>query len=151
MMFRRIILSVIASLPLVFSCSRPQSSEHFVRTENADESGAYRFALDFPEGEVYDLDLYVNMDCGNLKFAQFSGIGVSALWESPEGEKYSEEVFIGREYLDAGSFYGKRVVAPYREDLSMDPPGEWTLSLSMDKEAIETFGVTGIGIRATRK
>ena len=145
------LISLLASMALVLSCSSPESSEQFVRTGKTDIEGSYSFEADFEEGNSYDLDLYVNMVCGNVKFAQFPGISLSLLWESPQEEKFSEDVFISRENLDKDTYFVKSLVARYREDLMMDPAGKWGLTIGVPGEMIEHYGITGIGLRVTRR
>lgn len=145
------LISLLASMVLAFSCSSPESSEQFVRTGKTGIEGSYTFVTDFEEGNSYDLDLFVNMVCGNVKFAQFPGISLSLLWESPQGEKFSEDVFISGENLDKSTFFVKSLAARYRENLVMDPSGEWVLTVGIPDEMIEHYGITGIGLRVTRR
>jgi len=144
-----VFLSVVM-LALLPSCSRPVSDEYFVRTQKADSEWRYSFEVDLSGEQAFDLDIYVNMDCGNHRFAEFTGLKLFMLWESPEGEKYYEDIFLGRDCLDKGNYFTKRIAAPYRSGLSMDPPGVWKLSAQPSEEDIERFGITGIGIRVTR-
>ena len=132
------------------SCSRPLSDEYFTRTGKTETKGEYPFTIAFGEEEC-DLDLYVSMVCGNVKFAQFSGLDLSMLWESPEGEKFSEDVFLSKDYLEKGTFFEKKMAAPYRKNLVMDPPGEWKLTISVPIEEVEQYGITGTGVRVTRE
>ena len=144
--------TVIAAVCLaaLHSCSRPLSDEYFTRTGKSEPEGEYAFTVTFGEEEC-DLDLYVSMVCGNVKFAQFPGLELSLLWESPEGEKYSEDVFLSKDHLDKGTFFWKQMAAPYRKNLVMDPPGEWKLTITIPSEAVELYGITGTGVRVTRQ
>ena len=81
------LISLLAGLLTLISCSEPLTDESFVRRDEQ-INGAYEFALDMSDGEfTYDLSFYTIID----------GTGVTQLplsieLVSPSGVRYAEKV-----------------------------------------------------------
>lgn len=146
-----IILSFAALLPVtVCSCSDPSASDRFIMRSEAEDGSRYEFELDLQDsGSLYDLTLYSRLSCTPRQFASLEdGIGVGAIWTSPDSLEYREVFYIPKAAFVRDSFYSRSASLPYRSALKPVSPGVWTLSLIM-LEGTPKF-MDGIGLNCRK-
>ena len=125
---RRLLL--VALVLAAAACARPGSYEQFVRS---DGSGEYSFSLDFADTlQACDISFYTAIDRPLLKDTLVS-FPLKVVWRAPSGRYFSETV-----YYPADS-----VRVRYRSGLVPSEAGEWTLSVSIEKEP---RGLRGLGV-----
>lgn len=125
---RRLLL--VAVVLAAAACARPGSYEQFVRS---DGSGEYSFSLDFADTlQACDISFYTAIDRPLLKDTLVS-FPLKVVWRAPSGRYFSETV-----YYPADS-----VRVRYRSGLVPSEAGEWTLSVSIEKEP---RGLRGLGV-----
>ena len=125
---RRLLL--VAVVLAAAACARPGSYEQFVRS---DGSGEYSFSLDFADTlQACDISFYTAIDHPLLKDTLVS-FPLKVVWRAPSGRYFSETV-----YYPADS-----VRVRYRSGLVPSEAGEWTLSVSIEKEP---RGLRGLGV-----
>lgn len=125
---RRLLL--VAVVLAAAACARPGSYEQFVRS---DGSGEYSFSLDFADTlQACDISFYTAIDRPLLKDTLVS-FPLKVVWRAPSGRYFSETVY----------FPADSVRVRYRSGLVPSEAGEWTLSVSIEKEP---RGLRGLGV-----
>ena len=113
----------ISFLPALFAavllsgCSRPLSTEIFVRSDRA-ESGVYIFDLELRDSSaVYDFWFY-----SRTLGPELTGLPLNVQWLAPSGKRFSETVYM--KSVDAD---GEREL--YRSGVVPAEGGTWRLSV----------------------
>ena len=144
---------IVAALAVVISaCSRPMSSEQFVKIGEKGEDGLYHYTLDFTDSLcTYDLSFYSRMDCSDAKLLELRDFPMTVVLTSPEGRKYSEKVYF-RVHKDGrdGDFYSNQYRIPYRSGLVPVCRGEWEMSVRIDSDRYMP-GFRGLGLICEKK
>lgn len=136
----------------VISCSGPASSECFVKNADCDAYGRYIFDLDMSDSlHTFSIDLYSAFTCRDEVFAGFTGVPVNVLWESPEGSVYEENVILPASGVSNVSHFGKSFSASYRKGVRPVVNGEWKLYLSVPRDSVRKYGMTGMGIKISKE
>lgn len=151
-MSRPRILTVLAlSLGmLVVSCARPSSDECYLKASARDETGAYSFTLSMDDDQYdYDVDLFLSLSIGKRKPVSFSE-AVHALWISPAGARFEEDIELGYPDELQEDFFTKNLLYHYRESLEPVEYGDWTLQLSFPDDFENEYNANGVGIRLIR-
>ena len=114
----------------VAACSRPGSSERFVKTEDCLEPGRYDFDLDMADTLVsYDITFYTRLDSGDGAILLNLPLEVSAT--SLSGKLYSEKVWADVSEPSSAGHFNKDFEIPYRSSLRPVEAGVWKLSVSV--------------------
>ena len=131
-------LPLISLLLVALSCSRPSSTETFLRG-----TGPYEFALDLIDSTaVWDISLYTRVDAADAP----SEMELCATWTSPSAESLTETVYLP---LSAGtSFFSQEACVLYRTAVSPAERGLWTLTFSVPEPP---DGLRGLGLVVARK
>ena len=144
---------IVAALAVVISaCSRPVSSEQFVKIGEKGEDGLYHYALDFTDSLcTYDLSFYSRMDCSDAKLSGLRDFPMTVVLTSPEGRKYSEKVYfrVQKDERD-GDFYSNQYRIRYRSGLVPVSWGEWEMSVRIDSDRYLP-GFRGLGLICEKK
>ncbi len=108
---------------LLFSCSRPQSYETFVKAADA-PGGVYSYQLDLSDSLAsYDISFYSRVDRNSLNVRnEYPQIRLEVTWVSPSGQNFSETVYM-RGSNSAGD------IQKYRSGVVPRESGEWTLKV----------------------
>ena len=132
-----LVMAVLMALP---SCSRHVSSEQFVRNASRDAYGRYVFDVDMQDSlSCYDISLISAFSC------------IDRLWESPDGQVYENELLAGRVSIADSSYYDKALIVKAGERLEPVRHGMWKLYVKIPEDTVKLYGVTGMGIKVTRK
>lgn len=131
------VLTVFLLALLLQSCTRPLSSESFVKKSDA-VSGVFEFPLDLSDTTgVYDIYLFTRVDrSAALGLDSRIPQKIDIRWVSPAGKIWDESV-----YMDMGDFRGARQL--YRKGLVPAEDGQWTLKIRPE-EVPSSF--RGIGV-----
>ena len=139
---------IVAALAVVLSaCSRPTSSEQFVKIGDKGEDGLYHYALDLSDSLcTYDLTFYSRIDCSNARLSELRDFPMIVNWISPDGRKYSEKVYfkVRREQGDE-DFYSNQYRIPYRSGIVPVQWGEWEMTVRIDSDRYLP-GFRGLGL-----
>lgn len=148
----RVRAALLAALMLsAFSCAEPASYECFVKNADCDAYGRYVFDLDMSDSlHTYSMELYSAFTCRDEVIAGFAGIPMNALWESPEGAVYEENVILPASGVRNGTHFGKMFVAPYRRGAGPVVHGNWKIYLSVPRDSVRKYGMTGMGIKISK-
>ena len=148
---RRILIRCLLALSLIaatLSCSRPPSDELYVRTGDGD---SYEFEVAMDDDQyIYDLQVYVPMDCDRKSFASFTTFPITMVWQAPSGAKYEETVWMDREDLSASESAWTMLISPYRSSFRPSEYGDWHLSAYIPDEVIKEFNILGLGLKLKR-
>ncbi len=110
------ILLFITVLTLA-ACTQVRSEEFFIRREQA-RDGVYVFDISMPDSTAsYDFWFYSRADRTEL-----SNVQLRVRWISPDGESFSEDV-----YMRSIARNGSKEL--YRKDVMPAVTGDWTLSV----------------------
>ncbi|MDO5442206.1 MAG: hypothetical protein Q4G10_00895 [Bacteroidia bacterium] len=142
----RVVIFLIQAAVLI-GCSRPVSSENFVRIEDKGVDGRYHFAIDMTDSLcTYDVYFYSRIDCGSAKLAQIRDFPMMVTWVSPSGQKFEERVYfdVHAETDDSG-YYSKNFKILYRSGLVPVSPGEWEMQVRIDSDRYVP-GFRGLGV-----
>lgn len=131
----------------IFSCSRPNIQEYFVKTADRDEDGNFAFTFDLEKTYVYDIDILIVMDCNRKCFNKFENTYINIMWVSPKGKHYEEKVWFSRDNLSQETRLSRLFMLPYRSNLRSFEYGEWSVYMTLDDKIIEDFKIPGVGIR----
>lgn len=149
---KQLSLLVMAVLMVMPSCSRPVSSEQFVRNASRDAYGRYVFDVDMQDSlSCYDISLISAFSCIDRQFSRFSSMPLNLLWESPDGQVYENDLLVGRASIADSSYYDKALIVKAGERLEPVRYGRWKLYVKIPEDTVKLYGVTGMGIKVTRK
>lgn len=127
---RRIVCLLLIAIVLD-CCSRPVFSDWFIPSEDA-AGNVYDFSFQMADSlSSYDFSFYTRVDG-----AWERSIRLDAVWHSPDGESFSETVYLRPENRREG-------VQPYRIGVEPSVPGDWRLTVSVP-DAPEGF--LGLGL-----
>lgn len=147
-----ITMMAAVSLPLFFSCARPAGNEAYVLSSGRGADGAFSFPVAMDDSAyTYNVSFFVTMACRDNVFDSFTQTGAEVLWMSPSGRKYAEKLVFGRDVLSSSKWDMKTLSLPYREGLVPVEFGEWEVQVFVDEEFIDSYDVTGMGLRLQRK
>lgn len=141
------IIIVAAVAVFLSSCSRPLSSEQFVKIGDKGEDGLYHFALDFSDSLcTYDLAFYSRLDCSSSKLSEVRDFPMTVVLISPDGRKYSEKVYfeVHKDRPDE-DFYSNQYRIPYRSGLVPVKWGAWEMTVRIDSDRYIP-GFRGLGL-----
>ncbi|MBO4447094.1 MAG: hypothetical protein J5764_03095 [Bacteroidales bacterium] len=122
------ILALILAAVALAACSRPRSSEQYVRRAMAD-GGRYEFRLNLSDTAArYDISIYTRRDG-----ADNSGFPLRASWYLEDSLRFSEDLF----------FPPSDELVPYRSGVAMEEAAEWKLVL---QPFCPPEGLRGMGV-----
>jgi len=132
---RALLFLAVAVLLLASGCSRPETTEQFIKEGEAD-GGVYSFELALEDSVgTYDFSFFTRID-SPLNKPQTSSLRLNVVWRSPSGESAGETV-----YMD-----GSKMCEKYRSGVSPKECGKWTMEVRIpDKPK----GFRGLGIICT--
>ncbi len=134
-------LQVIFILLAAAGCSRPVSTEVYLRAGDCAEAGRYDFVLDMADTLVsYDITFYTRIDSGDGSIHLSLPLAVSAT--SPSGKLYAEKVWADISAPDAAGHFSGDYILPYRSGVRPSEAGIWNISVSVpaDAESISGLG-----------
>lgn len=129
---------------VAFSCTRPPSSEPFVRRENAEYGDTYSFLLDMADSTVsYGLDFYARLE--RKAFATFpeDSIVLALRWIAPSDSNYVDTLVMSVRKDYGSAYFTKDVLCPFKDNLVLPEYGEWRLKARVLNDA---GSVRGLGI-----
>lgn len=127
---RRLVFLLVTAIVLA-CCSKPMSSDWFIPSGEAVDN-VYDFSFQMEDSlGTYDFSFYTRVDG-----VWNRSIRLDAVWYSPDGENFSETVYLRPEIRREG-------VQPYRIGVEPSVPGDWRLTVSVP-DAPEGF--LGLGL-----
>lgn len=140
----------VVILSVLCSCSCPKTSESFVKASDIDSLGRYVFTLDMEDSlSRYDIHFYTRLDVDDRTFGAMGDIPVRVFLVSPDGQEYTETVYISKRMFVESSFRTRDCDVPYRKDVVPVISGDWKLFLLVSPDAAP--GLRGMGVRMEHK
>lgn len=139
----RLLAAVLFCAAAVFpvSCNTGKESYFFDRTDGTDDS-TYVFSFGMKGSpSVYDVSFYMRLEGKNMDFYNSPAVSMDILLVSPSGKDYREHFdFVPGDVRNAYS--GIRDISiPYREGVSVDEPGEWKMTVIVDRQEAYMAGL----------
>ena len=132
------LLPFLSVLLLTLACSRPSSTETFLRGP-----GPYEFALDLSDSTaVWDVSFYTRVDAARDTLSE---LALSATWTSPSAESFTETVYLP--LSEGTSFFSREACVPYRTAIAPAERGLWTLTVTVP---VPPEGLRGMGLVVRR-
>ena len=128
----RKLLLILPAL-LFLSCSRPSSTETFLRGD-----GPYVFTVDMSDSlATYDVDLFTRIDA--MEFP--AQLRLDITWKDPLDSLFTETVYLP--VSRGSSFFSQESYAPYRADVAPAVPGLWSVTVAVHNPP---EGLNGMGL-----
>ncbi|MCM1176435.1 MAG: hypothetical protein NC308_05810 [Clostridium sp.] len=145
--FCSVLLMGMAVMLAIFSCSRPLSTETFVKASGRDEAGRYHFVLDMTDSLcAYSIRFYTRADCHDKEFRGIGDLVVDVRLEAPSGRKYAERVYIRKNDFASGRGLAKDYNMPYRTGFRPSEYGKWNMYLTLPSVDYVDSGIRGMGV-----
>lgn len=147
-----LVLALLFSLT-AFSCSRPRSEEHYVRSNDVDALGRYNFMIDADSSGCYDIDVLIFMSISRRRFVPFSDT-LSLEFQAPSGKSDFIRIPIRHARSDLASqpvqedFFNRTY--QYTLQYEIPEPGDWGVNLSLPSGFDKKYGINGIGLEVSR-
>ena len=120
-------------LVLAVACSRPTSTETFIRGE-----GPYTFTVDMADSTAaYNFDLFTRVD----NESSLGSILLDITWKTPSDSTFTESVYLP--VMSKASSFSQDAYAPYRAGVMPVENGIWTLTITVPNPP---EGLRGMGL-----